>query len=569
MKFNQRILFSLLFCFLISSFLFSQKTIEEIKRDIITNLKPATNEDGNYNIIFITVDQQRYFREYPYGTNFRAREFLEEVGTTFENHYACANMSTSSRSVIYTGTHICDTKMIDNTDYPWQDALSEEIITVGDRLREAGFYTAYKGKYHMGEEGIFTDHSKPEMQKNNDLEPHGFSDWNLMGDLAGGNYEGYSDDSYVVGDAIRWLHSTGASLNNDGKSFFLAVNLVNPHDIMYFNTDKKGENVQWNENLSLEINRAPENKIYSNTYNDTGIPISWNEPIDAPGRVQAHMEYYLLWNRRVGTIPSEEERWERFRDYYYNCLQDSDNHLLNFLEELYNIGIYENTIIIFTSDHGEMMGAHGLRGKGGFMYDYNIHVPLIIYHPEYAGENRIEKLTSHFDMTTTFIDMTNISDERKDEISEGLAGNSILELINGEKEEIREGALFCFEMISMLDSGMKGKVNEKGEIIEMKIDFSKRGFVRGLITERYKFARYFSPFNFNMPETFEELFENNDVELFDLDNDPDEMINLAVEPEKYKELILELNNMLNEVIKREIGNDNGHTFNEVYESWNF
>ncbi len=74
-----------------------------------------TNKDGNYNILFITTDQEHYFSEYPEGNEFKARQLLAELGTTFEKHYACSNMSTSSRSVIYTGTHITDTEMLDNT----------------------------------------------------------------------------------------------------------------------------------------------------------------------------------------------------------------------------------------------------------------------------------------------------------------------------------------------------------------------------------------------------------------------------------------------------------------------
>jgi arylsulfatase len=65
----------------------------------------------------VTVDQEHYFSEYPEGTSFKARQLLEELGTTFEKHYACSNMSTSSRSVMFTGTHIPDTGMIDNTDF--------------------------------------------------------------------------------------------------------------------------------------------------------------------------------------------------------------------------------------------------------------------------------------------------------------------------------------------------------------------------------------------------------------------------------------------------------------------
>jgi hypothetical protein len=60
----------------------------------------------------------------------------------------------------------------------------------------------------------------------------------------------------------------------------------------------------------------------------------------------------------------------------------------------------------------------------------------------------------------------------------------------------------------------------------------KRGFLSFVFDGRYKFARYYSPTVFNTPQTLEEIFENNDVQLFDLESDPEEMRNLAIEPEK-------------------------------------
>ena len=80
------------------------------------NNQAKTNADGKYNIIFITCDQEAYMEQYPAGSDYAARERLRQIGTTFEKHYACANVSTSSRSVIYTGRHITETCMLDNTN---------------------------------------------------------------------------------------------------------------------------------------------------------------------------------------------------------------------------------------------------------------------------------------------------------------------------------------------------------------------------------------------------------------------------------------------------------------------
>lgn len=544
----------------------NESSCDRDKDQEVPEIHAKVNADGNYNIVFITTDQEHYFPEFPKGTNYKARELLMEMGTTFEKHYACATMSTSSRSVIYTGTHITDTRMIDNTDYPWQDPLSEDLTAVGDLMTEAGFYAAYKGKWHMGDESMLEDDTEPELQQQDGLVGYGFHDWNPEGDITGEANGGYEDDAYIASEAVGWLRSTGKEKNDAGTSFFLAVNLVNPHDIMYFNTDAPGENVQDNGHTSLEIFRAPDNDLYRTTYPGAPIPSTWSEPVDAEGRVAAHMEYYLLWNRRVGAIPPEEERWERFRDYYYNCIQDNDNNLMDILQEIIRLGMLDNTIIVFTSDHGETQGAHGLRGKGGFMYENNIHVPLIVCHPEHKGGRRVSAITSHIDLAPTFVDMTGLSDQRKAEITGGLPGHSLLDLIDGSEIRIRDGALFAFEMVSMLDSGMTFVVNEDGNIVGANIDFTKRGFVRGIITERYKFARYFSPLEFNSPAGIEELYSFNDVELYDLENDPEERLNLAVDAEENADLIMDLNDRLNGLVEKEIGVDDGEEVEEIIES---
>jgi len=81
--------------------------------------------------------------------------------------------------------------------------------------------------------------------------------------------------------------------------------------------------------------------------------------------------------------------------------------------------------------------------------------------------------------------------------------------------------------------------------------------MRAIVTERYKFARYFSLMNFNTPETLSDLYAHNDVELYDLESDPKELYNLGSDREANAGLIEEMNRRLNALIAAEIGVDDG------------
>jgi len=109
---------------------------------------------GPYNILFILTDQERYLdpSELPPGYALPGRERLQRRGVTFTNHHINSAVCTSSRSVIYTGQHIQFTKLFDNMDVPWMKDLSHDIPTLGDMLSEAGYYAAYKGKWHLSKE---------------------------------------------------------------------------------------------------------------------------------------------------------------------------------------------------------------------------------------------------------------------------------------------------------------------------------------------------------------------------------------------------------------------------------
>ena len=499
----------------------------------------AEDAEQGYNVLFVTVDQEHYFSEYPEGTHFKARQLLAELGTTFEKHYACSNMSTSSRSVMFTGTHIPDTGMIDNTDFAWQGAMDDSLTTVGDMMRDAGYYTALKGKWHLGDASIL--HEGAELT---DLEGYGYADWGGT-DYIGSVKEGHEMDPVIVSETLEWLDGTGRRLNEEGVPFFLNVNMVNPHDIM--NYDITGY-----QSPFMVLSGKPDDPLYDTAY-DVPIPSTWDFDFNAPEVPDALRIFQGHWGLFAG-VYHDAEVWQDYQNYYFNCIQDSDNNLMQILDHLMKNDMMDNTVIMFTADHGEMQGSHGLKGKGGYLYENNVHVPLIIVHPDIEGGRTVTSVTSHVDLAPTFVDIANISDEKKAEIAGHLPGKSLLPLLDGSQESVRDASLFCFEMLSMtaLQFGRDAQGNTT-----TSFDVNARGMVRGITTEQYKFVRYFSPVDFNTPTTLDELFAHNDVQLLDLYADQDEMVNLAADPEANAELILKMNDLLNDTIAQEIGVDDG------------
>jgi arylsulfatase len=174
----------------------------------------AGNHKGPYNILFILTDQERLFRpgELPIGFSLPAHERLMKRGTTFLNHRINSCVCTSSRSVLYTGQHIQHTRMFDNSNFPWIESMSTEIPTVGDILREAGYYTAYKGKWHLTKE-FETVNKEGQLTKifTEEMEAYGFSDYVGVGDIIAHHQGGYRYDGITAAMTSSWLRGRGRS----------------------------------------------------------------------------------------------------------------------------------------------------------------------------------------------------------------------------------------------------------------------------------------------------------------------------------------------------------------------
>ena len=526
---------------------------------------------GPYNILFILTDQERYFRpgELPAAYSLPAHERLRTQGTTFVNHRIGSCVCTPSRSVLYTGQHIQHTRMFDNTNFPWISSMSTEIRTIGDMLREAGYYTAYKGKWHLTKEFESVNTlGTPTKIFTQEMEAYGFSDYFGIGDIIAHTQGGYLHDGVISAMGGSWLRGKGRELAAEGKPWFLAVNLVNPHDVMYYDTDGPGTVIQAKHGI-MHVARDPVDPLYARQW-DFDLPPNHVQPLDAPGRPPAHRDFLRSHDALVGAIPSEEARWRRRHNYYLNCLRDVDRNIAAVLAELDAAGLTDRTIILLTADHGDMDGAHQLHAKGAVSYREQNHVPLIVAHPAYAGGKQCRAVTSHLDIAPTLVGLTGVAPDKRGGIVKGLPGKDLSSVLAAPEEAdlnaVREGALFNYNMFAYLDGDFLNKavdyLHKGGKPDELKTagivpDMMKRGAVRSVYDGRYVFARYFSPKQHNRPTTLEDIYRFNDVELFDLQADPLEMNNLAMSGKQHRELVVAMSEKLNRLIDTEVGEDHG------------
>jgi arylsulfatase len=527
---------------------------------------------GPYNMLFILTDQERYFHpgELPRDYRLPAHERLAKKGVVFENHRINSCVCTPSRSVLYTGHHIQKTRMFDNTNFPWISSMSTEIKTVGHLLREAGYYTAYKGKWHLTKE--FESINKleaPEKIFTKEMEAYGFSDYFGIGDIIAHTQGGYLHDGITAAMAVNWLRGKAAELAQEGKPWFFAVNLVNPHDVMFYNTDRPGQQVQDRNHLS-HIARDPAHPLYAKQW-AFDLPASFSQRLDTPGRPRAHTDYIKSHDGLVGRIAEDEGwRWRKRHNFYLNCLHDVDSQIMKVLDELEARGLASNTIVVLTADHGDLDGAHRLHAKGATSYREQNQVPLIVAHPAYPGGKRCKAVTSHLDIAPTLVSLTNASPEKKAAVAKGLPGKDLSPVLAAPEKAghnaVRDGQLFCYNMFAYVDGdfmvnavqvllqpGGAAKFKESG----LRPDLTKRGAIRSVFDGRYQFSRYFSPKQHNRPASIEALLQLNDVELFDLQTDPRELNNLAMDLKKNADLLAAMNAKLNKLIDAEVGEDAG------------
>ena len=521
-----------------------------------------------YNIIFVISDQEADHLLVT-GNDYElpARAELRRRGIDFRNHYTASAMCTPSRAAFFSGQPPQVNGVFDQMELAYQPSLSPDMPNTGSVLKRLGYTTAYFGKFELNKELLNVN---PSVDYRSALEPYGFDFFNFDGDKYGQPDQGYHDDRYFSGEAVRWLRTNAHALNRKSQRFFLVISFLNPHDIMYADANIPGKPVVQKALTDSLLTPPPNDTIYQKTWTFASPP-GLQESLTAPGMPQALAEYQKGWSGSFGYIPTvRPDMWSYFYNYYLNLIRDNDQGLQLLLNAMDQLGLWKNTVVVVTADHGEMAGSHGgLRGKGPFAYELNSHVPLWIVHPAYEGGKTSIMLTSHIDLLPTFVGMTGLPEAQRAAAVKGLPGHDFSALLaNAQSADLhanRPGVLFNYVGLQTIDGNYLLAANKDvfhGErlppLSEMHPDLNKRGFMCFAFDGRYKFARYYAPAAFNTPQTLDQIFQYNDVQLFDLKQDPQELHNLALDREKNKDLILRMNTLLNELITKEVGkHDNG------------
>lgn len=502
------------------------------------------------NIILIVTDQERRFHDLPQGFPFDRelpnRKRLMKMGTSFRNAFCASNPCTPNRGVLYTGKHFQETGIYQN----WSD-IRPETPTIGNYASQQGYYCAYKGKWHLTTKysadtrGIDvakalnsdidtdmtnTERTNPELW----LKPWGFSEWNVKesGDRWGSAQEGNKFDHIYAQESIEWLNE------NQKQKFMLCINFIQPHDIMYFDA---GINESQNDSriespftsyTEKPFMCEPDDPIYRKKFNLLPKTLhSHDSDKDKSNQLPKPAYYYKKISDQIYGKLTTDKEFSRYLDYYLNCLRENDILLGKILDCIEANKYFDrNTIIIFTSDHGEMGGEHGLRQKGSIIYKENIGVPLVFAGTNIPSGIVTDAVVSTVDIAPTILSFMNnrcIYNFVGHDFSKFIMNNC-----RGDSPRQHSGALFQYVM------GIPHRI---------------RPFCQGIITERYSFSRHFTTEDekYKIPLNIDDLFTDYYVTVYDKLNDPDELVNLANDIERNYNIIDMLNTKLNMLIVAE------------------
>jgi len=414
-----------------------------------------TNSPSKPNIILITVDQLRFPMHLPpdNNTTLTPNTFLQNYmnnlwtylwndGVKFSNYYTAASDCTAARATIHTGlygyqTYSMLTLISYPPDIPTQPVLQKEFPTIGRLMREQAGYelTPYFGKWHLSYDV-------------SDLEKYGYTSYTPNQDYVGYAGEGYATDDTPAWEAAHWINNHVATPGS--KPFFLTLNFVNPHDKQWFWGGMQANNFyEAYAGIASEILKDPPPGPYIEIPSQDQPPSIYHSDIyraipnfeeqaalskkpKTQSLVKEVFQYQMGGifedDGQYGTVTSPpgfyyapalahqpdykviapKKYWSMAMDSYVQIMGQVDQAIGNFMQSI-SEEVKQNAIFIFTSDHGEYGSSHGLQGKGGTVYEEGIRVPLIVcdLSHRFTSEENLERkqLTSSVDLLRMIVSM--------------------------------------------------------------------------------------------------------------------------------------------------------------------
>jgi arylsulfatase len=523
------------------------------------------------NILILCMDQWQTHMRVPSDVPFPAMERLEARGVTFDRHYCTTPICTPSRATMWTGVHAAQTGAYENTNQAWIDGLSHDLPTIGQMLREQGYYTAFKGKWHLS----WLEHSEDA------LEPYGFADFQQWGEMYGAPLEGAMLDGTAAFETVDWLETKAPTLD---QPWLLISSLINPHDIMFYLADPVEMPPPGGAMGPL---KTPQQRL---GWFDKEWDITLPDNLVDDLRLQPYgvRMYKESTEFNYGRVPDDRpDLWIKRRNYLVNCMRLVDAQFNKILGALDRRNLWENTVVLFTSDHGEMNGAHHMQQKGAITFDEAAIVNLTACGPGIPRGRRTAAVGSHLDLAPTLLEFAGLSQEQIQARYPHLKGRSLKGVLldpdqagpRGSANAPGDGALFCWDNLGAVDlewaktgalrslstmdlspgnefADREARLKAVGEQYGAP-DFSKRTFFRAVVDGHYKLVRWFSPNEYGNPATLEDLYASGDVGLYDLVHDPGELENLGHpdHPRHDPALVERMLGKLHRLVEQELGED--------------
>ena len=336
----------------------------------------------HHNILFITADQLS-FRAFP--SAYAHTPNLNRIAAgavSFNRCYTPCPMCQPARAAYWTGRYPHETTVISNGGAFRDEVTNPALVTVGDVFRAAGYETVHFGKKH--DAGALRGFACA-AEKTADV----------TGPAAFPYTRDTKADRYTADEAAAWLSKP------KDKPFLAAVEFVNPHNIC----DWVGHNEGVHDNAAGtgDLPPLPENYDFG----------------DIANRPRS-MQYICCAHRRqTQTTGWTDDNFRAYVKAYCHYLEVFDRELGLVLDALEASGQADDTVILFTADHGDHMAARGMTTKHAALYEEVMRVPMLIKLP--GGQARqVDAPTSLLDLFPTFCGIAGI------EAPEGLRGLDLL-----------------------------------------------------------------------------------------------------------------------------------------------